>query len=89
MVPQMKPGNMFQLLDASSLLWRLNVSFTLTHHRIVRISFLDSVSCVLPVYSSLLVLLQVMGIDPGESRWKVVTEAFQVQVGKPSHSWYR
>ena len=55
----------------------------------MRISFLDSVSCVSPAYSSLLVLLQVMGIDPGESRWKVVTEAFQVQVGKPSHSWYR
>ncbi|XP_011410522.1 PREDICTED: tetratricopeptide repeat protein 38-like [Amphimedon queenslandica] len=53
MAPNMKPGNMFQLLDASSLLWRLNV----------------------------------MGIDPGESRWKLVTEAFQVQVGNPSHSW--
>ena len=26
MAPNMKPGNMFQLLDASSLLWRLNVS---------------------------------------------------------------
>jgi hypothetical protein len=53
MEPQMKPQNLFQLLDAASLLWRLNV----------------------------------VGIDPGEKRWKVVTDAFKQRVGHPSHSW--
>ena len=70
MAPCMDSNNLFQLLDATSLLWRLNVSYK----QVIR-------NCIM-IYCQ-----KIMGIDPGEERWKLVTDAFQSRVGHPTYSW--
>ena len=67
------PGNLFPLLDATSLLWRLQVRMMLV---------CQSVPSVSGLY-----LMQVRGVDPGEGRWQKVVDACATQIGKPTLVW--
>lgn len=71
-VPNLTPGNFFPLLDASSLLWRMNVSIS------------GLVLCVVVNFP----LAQVMGMDPGEERWRKVMDNFKPHLNNPTlFSW--